>query len=133
MDSWEGGENAEKGRRSVGGKGPEGRTLTTHYSWFQAGDGYQPLPHIPYSCPPSLLPNLPPPPPSRLQVFPYVLEIAMLAIFPTLMGVSLGNAYAADIIQKDFNFIVNSALAGITLISIIVTYPLGVQHVQEQV
>ena len=75
----------------------------------------------------------PPPPPSRLQVFPYVLEIAMLAIFPTLMGVSLGNAYAADIIQKDFNFIVNSALAGITLISIIVTYPLGVQHVQEQV
>ena len=25
------------------------------------------------------------------------------------------------------------ALAGITLISIIVTYPLGVQHVQEQV
>ena len=57
----------------------------------------------------------------------------MLALYPTLMGISIANSYAAGVLEEYYNFIVNSALAGISLISIIITYPLGVQHIQEMV
>ncbi|GAX79201.1 hypothetical protein CEUSTIGMA_g6641.t1 [Chlamydomonas eustigma] len=67
------------------------------------------------------------------RVYPYVLEIAMLAIFPVLMAISIAVSGADIVLINNFNFIVNSALAGVTLISMIVTYPCGVQHVQELV
>ena len=57
----------------------------------------------------------------------------MVIMFPILMGIALAGEDAHDTIQRDFNFIVNSALAGIAVVSMIVTYPLGVQHVQEMV
>ena len=49
------------------------------------------------------------------------------------MGISIANESSAQVIERNFNFITNAGLAGVTLISMIVTYPLGVQHVQEMV
>eukprot|EP00195_Chlamydomonas_chlamydogama_P016138 CAMPEP_0202892238 /NCGR_PEP_ID=MMETSP1392-20130828/2003_1 /ASSEMBLY_ACC=CAM_ASM_000868 /TAXON_ID=225041 /ORGANISM="Chlamydomonas chlamydogama, Strain SAG 11-48b" /LENGTH=778 /DNA_ID=CAMNT_0049576129 /DNA_START=97 /DNA_END=2433 /DNA_ORIENTATION=+ len=67
------------------------------------------------------------------RVFPYILELCMMVIYPILLGISYHSDRAKETLMRDYNFIVHSALAGVSLISIVVTYPLGVQHVQELV
>eukprot|EP00955_Chlamydomonas_euryale_P063804 358777-Chlamydomonas_euryale.AAC.6 len=50
------------------------------------------------------------------RVYPYVLELAMLCIYAPLLGVSLASDGGAQNIQRNYNFIVHSALAGVTLV-----------------
>ena len=61
--------------------------------------------------------------PSTLQVYPYLLEIAMVVIYPVLLGITLASEGGKETIQRDYNFIVNAALAGVTLISMVTCYP----------
>lgn len=67
------------------------------------------------------------------QVYPYLVELAMVILYPVLLGVVLGNARGASTVAADYNFIANAALAGVLIISMITCYPAGFQHVQEQV
>lgn len=53
---------------------------------------------------------------SPLQVFPYVLEICMLVIYPVLLGVVYGSDGGYETVKRDYNFIVNSSLAGVSLV-----------------
>lgn len=52
------------------------------------------------------------------RVYPYVLEVAMLCIYPTLLGIALASDGGAANIEHNYNFIVHSALAGITIVSV---------------
>ena len=68
------------------------------------------------------------------RVYPYILECCMFLIFPILLAVVLASPDGGKTtVQRDFNFITCSALAGVSLLSIILTYPVGIQHVQELV
>eukprot|EP00798_Chlamydomonas_sp_ICE-L_P010238 gene10238-8155_t len=67
------------------------------------------------------------------RVFPYILEVIMVVMFPILMAITLADDGIERTVYRDFNFIVYSVLAGIAIISMIITYPLGIQHVQEMV
>ena len=54
------------------------------------------------------------------QVFPYILEIAMVILYPVLLGITLANAGGASTIGADYDFIINAALAGVTLVCVCV-------------
>lgn len=68
------------------------------------------------------------------RVYPYILETCMLIIFPILLAIVLASPDGGKAtVQRDFNFITCSSLAGVTILSIILTYPVGIKHVQELV
>ncbi|GAX78809.1 hypothetical protein CEUSTIGMA_g6246.t1 [Chlamydomonas eustigma] len=67
------------------------------------------------------------------RVYPYFLEITMLILYSILLGIAFGSESGAASIQQNYNFIVNSTLAGVTLVTMMTMYPLVFQHVQEQV
>jgi hypothetical protein len=67
------------------------------------------------------------------RMYPYILECCMLIIFPVLLAITLASSEGKNTIQRDFNFITCSALAGVSILSMILTYPIGIQHVQELV
>ena len=55
-------------------------------------------------------------------MFPYILEIAMVILYPVLLGITLANAGGASTIGADYDFIVNAALAGVTLVCVCVCW-----------
>ncbi|KAG2437612.1 hypothetical protein HYH02_011251 [Chlamydomonas schloesseri] len=67
------------------------------------------------------------------KVFPHVLEVLMLVMYAVLLGVSYSSAATEAEVRRTYNFIVHSALAGTCLVSMLVCYPLGRQHVAELV
>ncbi|KAG2429268.1 hypothetical protein HXX76_011037 [Chlamydomonas incerta] len=67
------------------------------------------------------------------KVFPHVLELLMLVMYAVLLGVSYSSQAAEAEIVRTYDFIVHSALAGTCLLSLLVCYPLGQQHVAELV
>nr|ADF43139.1 522872p [Chlamydomonas reinhardtii] len=67
------------------------------------------------------------------KVFPHVLEVLMLIMYAVVLGVSYSSQAAEAEVRRTYNFIVHSALAGTCLVSMLVCYPLGRQHVAELV
>ena len=50
----------------------------------------------------------------------------MVIVFPVMLGIALASEGGKETIQRDYNFIVNAALAGVTLISMITCYPVRI-------
>lgn len=50
------------------------------------------------------------------QVYPYVIEAVFVVVYAVLMGVSIATPEGEASVQKYYNFIIHSVLAGVTLV-----------------
>ncbi|KAG2488547.1 hypothetical protein HYH03_012866 [Edaphochlamys debaryana] len=65
------------------------------------------------------------------KVWPYYLELVMLVMYGTLLGLAYGKDTFATTIQQYYNFIVHGTLAAACLASLLVCRPASSQHARE--